>query len=111
MPVTVEGIDLQFVKVSTAGHWYFGTSDYTPTSSSDTFLVVKANVLSAGTPYSTLKNWAVTLNGSIDWGFNQSSGNIDAIDSITWVFVVPQSESAFTINLPGGVDVALDSLF
>jgi hypothetical protein len=110
-PVTVEGVDLQFVSVTTASHWLMGSTDYTPKSSSDTFLVVKANVLTPGTVYDTLKDWAVTLNSSIDWGINQPSGDISSIDSITWVFVVNQSESSFTINLPGGVDVPLDSLY
>jgi hypothetical protein len=111
MPVTVDGIDLQFVSVTTAPNWLFGTTSYTPKSSSDTFLLVKANVLSSGTAYDTLKNWSITLNSSIDWSFNQSHGDLSAIDSITWIFVVSKSESSFTINLPGGVDVVLDSLF
>jgi hypothetical protein len=109
MPVTVDGIDLQFVSVTTASHWLFGTTNYTPTSSSDTFLLAKANVLSSGTAYATLKNWNVTLNSSIDWSFNQSHGDLSAIDSITWIFVVSKSESSFTINLPDGVDVDLST--
>jgi hypothetical protein len=111
MPITVEGVDLQFVSVTTASHWLFGSTDYTPKSSSDTFLVVKANVLTPGTAQVTLKDWNPTLNNDISWNFMQSHGDINSIDSITWVFVVSQSESSFTINLPGGVDVPLDSLY
>lgn len=111
MPITVEGIDLQFVSVTTAGHWLFGTSDYTPKLSSDTFLVVKANVLTSGTAYSTLKDWDVKINGSIAWVFNQSGGALSSIDTMTWVFIVAKSESSFTFNFPSGDDVVLDSLF
>jgi hypothetical protein len=110
-PVTVDGVDLKFVSVSTASHWLVGSQDYTPTSPSDTFLVVTANVLTAGTAHSTLAAWDVTLNGSVSWTFLQSKGDSSAITAATWVFIVDQSLTKFTINLPGGVDVVLDSLF
>jgi hypothetical protein len=111
MPIAVEGVQLQFVSVTKASHWLFGTSDYTPKQAGDTFLVVKANVLSSGTAYSTVKDWDVKVNGSISWVFNQSSGPLSAIDAMTWVFIVSQNQSTFTINMPGGVDVPLDRLY
>jgi hypothetical protein len=111
MPVTVEDVDLQFVSLRTVSHWILGSTDYTPKSSSDTFLVVKADVLTSGTAYVSLKDWEVSLNGDNSWAFNHGNGDLSSIDSIEWVFVVSQSESSFTINLPGGVDVVLDSLY
>jgi hypothetical protein len=111
MPVAVEGVQLQFFSVTTTGHWLFGTSDYTPKLAGDTFLVVKANVLTPGTAYSTVKDWDVKVNGSIAWVFNQSGGALSSIDSMTWVFIVSKSATSFTINLPGPVDVPLDRLY
>ncbi len=111
MPITVEGIDFQFFSVTTAGHWMFGTSDYTPKSSLDNFLIVKANVLTSGTAYSTIKDWDVTVNGSIAWVFNQSGGALTSIDTMTWVFIVSKSASSFTLNFPSGEDVVLNSLY
>jgi len=110
-PVTIDGVDLQFISVTTATHWLVGSDDYTPTSSSDVFLVVTANVLSADTAHSTLAGWDVTLNGDISWSFLQSTGPSSSIDSAKWVFVVDKSLSGFTINLPGAVDVPLDTLY
>ena len=111
MPVTVNGVDLQFVSVSTATHWLVGSDDYTPTSSSEIFLVVTANVLTDNTAHSTLAGWDVTLNGSVSWTFLQSKGDSSSITAATWVFIVDQSLTKFTINLPSGVDVVLDSLY
>ncbi|HEY5118331.1 MAG TPA: hypothetical protein VII90_02665 [Anaerolineales bacterium] len=111
IPVTVDGVDLQFVSVTTASHWLVGSDDYTPNSSSDTFLVVTANVLTDNTAHSTLAGWDVTVNGDVAWSFLQSKGASTSITSATWVFVVDQSLTSFIINLPGGVDVPLDSLY
>ena len=111
MPVTVDGVDLQFVKVTTASHWLVGSTDYTPTSSGDTFLVVTANVLTDNTAHSVVAGWDVTVNGDVSWTFLQSHGNSSSINSVQWVFIVDQSLTSFTINLPGGVDVPLDSLY
>jgi hypothetical protein len=111
MPVAVEGVELQFVSAKQVTHWQFGSTDYTPKSSGDAFLVVKANVLTPGTAHDTVKNWYVTLNNGVSWVFLQSGGDISSIDSMEWVFIVSQSESTFTINLPGGVDVPLNSLY
>jgi hypothetical protein len=111
MPVKVTGVSLQFTSVKQASHWLVGSSNYTPTSSQNTFLVVKADILSPSTAHATIASWTVTLNDETKWTFLQSHGNSSAIDSVEWVFVVSKSLSAFTINLPGGVDVALDSLY
>jgi hypothetical protein len=110
MPVRVEGVELKFVSATNASHWFFGSSDYTPKSSGDAFLVVKANVLTPGTAHATMKDWDVTLNDNTSWVFLQSHGDTNSIDAMTWVFIVSQSDSSFTIHLPGGVDVVLNSL-
>jgi len=109
-PVTVQGIDLQFTSVSKTGHWNYSGNDYTPKKSSDTFLVVKANVLTPGTMLATLSKWGAKINNGNEWAFLQSTGATGSIDTVTWVFVVPISETSYTINLPDGVDVVLDSL-
>ncbi|MGD0173387.1 MAG: hypothetical protein ABSC61_02965 [Anaerolineales bacterium] len=111
VPVTVDGVDLQFVSVTTASHWLVGSQDYTPTSPSDSFLIVKANVLTDNTAHSTLAGWDVTVNGLVSWTFLQSQGASSSITSATWVFIVDKGLTSFTINLPGGVDVPLDSLY
>jgi hypothetical protein len=110
-PVTVMGVSLKFTGVATQYHWLMGSDDYTPKSSSDTFLVVSASVLSSSTAHSTVAGWDVTLNGNIAWTFLQSQGPSGAITSVEWVFIVSQGLTHFTINLPGGVDVPLDSLY
>jgi hypothetical protein len=109
-PITINGVDLQFISVTTAGHWYYGSDDYTPKSSMDTFLIVKANVLTPGTAHSTISAWNVTLNSSIDWTFLKSDGDSNSIDSMQWVFIVGKGETSFTMNFPDGTDVVLDSL-
>jgi len=109
-PVTVNGVDLQFTSVTKETHWLIGTDDYTPKSSSDIFLVVTAKILTNGTSHSEVAAWDVTLNGTISWSFLQSHGPSSSIDSAKWVFVASDSETAFTISLPGGVDVVLDTL-
>lgn len=110
-PVTVEGVDLKFVSVTKASHWLVGSQDYTPTSPGDTFLVVTANVLTDNTAHSTLAGWEVTLNSAVSWTFLQSKGDSSSITAATWVFIVDQNLTKFTINLPGRVDVVLDKLY
>jgi hypothetical protein len=110
-PVEVDGVSLKFTGVQKESHWLVGSDDYTPTSSTDTFLVISADVLTVYTAHSTVAGWDVTLNGNVSWTFLQSHGDSSSIDSVQWVFIVDQNLSNFTINLPGGVDVPLDSLY
>jgi hypothetical protein len=110
MPVTVDGVQMQFTSVATASHYKVGTIDYKPTSSANVFLVADADVLSENVAYADVKDWKVTLNDNIKWTIVVSHGKVGDIDSLTWVFVVKKTETSFEIHFPGGVDILLDNL-
>ncbi len=110
MPVTVNGVQIKFTALHKESEIILGSSRYTPKSSSDTFIVVEASVLTSGTSHKKVSEWDVSLNQDIAWAFMQSHGNINSITSVDWTFVVSKSTSAFRIYLPGGVDVVLTSL-
>jgi hypothetical protein len=109
-PVTVDGVKIQFTGLHKESEIIFGTNRYTPKSSSDTFVVAEADVLTTGTAHSKVADWVVTINTNIKWTFMQSHGSANSITSVEWVFIVSKSTSNYRIYLPGGVDVVLTSL-
>jgi hypothetical protein len=110
MPVTINGVQIKFTALRKESEIFFGSNRYTPKSSSDTFIVVEASVLTSGTSHQEISDWDVSLNQDIAWVFVQSHGDTNSITSVDWTFVVSKSTSAFRIYLPGGVDVVLTSL-
>ncbi|MGB7537658.1 MAG: hypothetical protein WBM17_03890 [Anaerolineales bacterium] len=110
LPVTVSGVQIKFTDLHEESEILFGTERYTPKSSSDTFIVAVADVLTSGTTHQEVADWAVSLNQDISWVFMQSHGDTNSITSVEWTFVVSKSTSAYRIHLPGGVDVELSSL-
>jgi hypothetical protein len=110
MPVTVNSVQIKFTDLHEASEINFGGKVYTPKSSSDTFVVARADVLTSGTSHQEVADWAVTMNEGISWALMQSFGSTNSITAVEWTFVVAKSTSSYHIYLPGGVDVELTSL-
>jgi hypothetical protein len=110
MPVTVNGVKIKFTALHQESEMVFGTSRYTPKLASDIFIVAEADVLTSGTPHSKVADWDVTMNQNKKWVFVQSHGDTNSITSVEWVFILSKTTTKFEINLPGGVDVVLNSL-
>ena len=110
MPVTVSGVELKFTTLRKEYEILFAGESYTPKQSSDTFIVVEAEVLTSGTSHQDLADWSVSINNDVEWVFLQSHGDTNSIDSVEWTFVVGKSVKEFEIHLPGGVDIVLTSL-
>jgi hypothetical protein len=112
-PVTVQGVSLQFTSVVKELSYPFGTQVLTPILPNDYFLVVTASVLTPNTAFDKVSKWKTSVN-RLSVGptvTTTSPGNVNSITSVIWVFEVDPRLSPFTINLPDGVDVPLDSLY
>jgi hypothetical protein len=104
-PVTVNGVQLLFVAAARIPLY-----DESHTVIEKYRLAVWAKVLTEGVSSDAIEGWAVTLNGAVQWTkitFYKSSGEISRVH---WEFEAETSVTAFEINLPGGVNVPLDSL-
>ncbi len=110
MPVTVKGVQIKFTSLREESEIILNGTRYTPKSSSDTFIVARADVLTSGTSFNDVSDWSVSLNSGIEWAFVQSFGGASSITSVEWTFVVSKNASVYQIHLPGGVDVDLTSL-
>jgi hypothetical protein len=112
--LTVEGIQLQIVSVKEQDRY----NDYGPRNTfGDTLLVVSTKVIGVVSRQSfeavtwrpgtsvTDENGRISEIGNLGYSTNQS----EQVTAITWVFVVAKSSRSFTLTLPGGQTVKLDS--
>ncbi len=106
-PVTIEGIDVTFVRAEKRD-WFRTFLDETvrPSSSLDTFLIVDAEVPPSQYNWDKISDWSITLNDNKEPTIIQGSDS----GALTWVFVVRKAETVFILNLPNGEKVDLQPI-
>ncbi|MBN1438580.1 MAG: hypothetical protein JW929_04145 [Anaerolineales bacterium] len=116
-PIMVEGIGILFTDAQLTDYYTLGgNQSYTPTLSSDTFLVVVMNVpedyMDAAEDVE-FSAWDVTVNDEFHFTFlSTQTGLINSQRQciLTWVYVVPEGEARYILNFPGGIDFDLEPL-
>lgn len=112
---SIEGVEMTISEVYTTNSY----ADRKPSSDTDTFLIVSAEIYSIPdaidisdidfqTSASLVGDWGREDKASIMEVYSGFSGDILAI--IRWVFVVPLEAQSFKLELSGGESFVLDSL-
>jgi hypothetical protein len=108
--ITVSGVELKVASVQLTDSYGAGSEAVAPSSTTDTFLVVKCDVISSSVE---TVSWDVSVTadkGSIvtpsvtEW--NSQAGQLK---ELAWVFVVAKTSQTFVLNFPDGQKVQLDS--
>ena len=113
-PFFIDEVEMVITSVTTADTY----GDHEPSSSSDTFLIINANVLSKPDTVevsdldimgaaSLSGDWGRVEKASITRTMTMSGG--DSLGVVTWVFVVPGTARSFTLQLTGGEALELDT--
>ena len=113
-PFYIDEVEMVITSVTTADTY----GDHEPSSSSDTFLIVNANVLSKPDTVevsdldimgaaSLSGDWGRVEKASITRTMTMSGG--DSLGTVTWVFVVPGTARSFTLELADGKSIELDT--
>jgi hypothetical protein len=112
----IDGVTLRISSVEKAASYQSEfTSDYTPTSPTDSLLIIEAEVGDAAT--AVIDSWEgqVTLLDKVGRSSQPqitetSASENGTIQNISWVFVVSKSSPAFLLKLPDGQSLPLNDL-
>jgi hypothetical protein len=109
--ITVSGVELKVASVQLTDSYGSGGETIEPSSTADTFLVVKCDVISSSVE---TVSWGVSVTadkGSIVTpSVTDQTSQAGQLKELAWVFVVAKSAQSFVLNFPDGQTVKLDSL-
>lgn len=106
-PLEVDGVQIQLTSAKLQDSMELGTDTYQANSAGDTILSVTASTSENNPPITV----SVTdENGRVDVPSITQSETGGGASTLTWMFGVSKSGGSFTLNLPGEVDIPLDSL-
>lgn len=106
-PVDIDGVQIQLLSAELADTLDLGTQGLKPSSAGDTILSVEA---SSSIDNPQIKVSVTDENGRVEPPPVVQSISADGEYSVTWSFIVSKSAKNFTLNLPGEINLALDSL-
>jgi hypothetical protein len=109
--ITVSGVELKLASVQLTDSYGAGNETVVPSSTTDTFLVVKCDVISSSVE---TVSWDVSVTadkGSIVTpSVTERNSQAGQLKELAWVFVVAKTSQTFVLNFPDGQTVNLDSL-
>lgn len=106
-PIEVDGVQIQLLSAELTDTLDLGTQRLNPSFAGDTLLSVEA---SSSIDNPQIKVSVTDENGRVDTPAVVQSISADGEYSVTWIFGVSKSAKNFTLNLPGEINLALDSL-